>query len=212
VGISLYLGAIGQASCGCFGAVRASPWHAFAVDMTALVLLGMARPDFHILRGLTRRQWRTAMLRGLSAAVVVVALGGGIIGLASLSFGSVDAALARLRGERISIRPSIVDVGAGQPGDTLEAVVEVVNRTDRPVNLLGGTSDCSCVTTRDLPVALEPGEARSVSVQVRLTGNAGFFNRKAFFWTDCEQARRPMFALTGRIEAPARESAVVVEH
>ena len=45
-GVSLHLGMIGQASCGCFGTLKASPWHAFTVDVMALVLLGIVRPDF----------------------------------------------------------------------------------------------------------------------------------------------------------------------
>ena len=47
--VSGYLGLIGQASCGCFGAIQASPWVAFAFDVVALILLGIARPDFKAL-------------------------------------------------------------------------------------------------------------------------------------------------------------------
>jgi hypothetical protein len=57
-GVSLHLGLIGQTSCGCFGSVKASPWHAFAVDVSALIVLGIARPDVCALRGLSRAQWR----------------------------------------------------------------------------------------------------------------------------------------------------------
>lgn len=202
---SFYLGVIGQASCGCFGSVKASPWHAFAVDIIALVLLSLSRPAFRTL--VSRELWWTAALRGFGVAAGALAAYVGIIGLASLAFGSPDAALARLRGERLSIRPQVVDVGTGQPGQSLTAAIEVVNRTDEPLTILGGTSDCSCVTTVDLPVTLAPGEAHQVSVQVRLPGNSGFFNRKAFFWTDCGQARRVLFSLAGRVEPPAREQA-----
>lgn len=45
-GVSFHLGVVGQSSCGCFGSIRSSPWHAFAVDVAALVLLAVARPDF----------------------------------------------------------------------------------------------------------------------------------------------------------------------
>lgn len=37
--ISGYLGWIGQATCNCFGTIHASPWHAFAVDLAALLML-----------------------------------------------------------------------------------------------------------------------------------------------------------------------------
>src|SRR5437764_8430171 len=35
-GISCYLGMIGVASCGCFGAIKASPWYVLGVDLVAL--------------------------------------------------------------------------------------------------------------------------------------------------------------------------------
>jgi hypothetical protein len=44
-GISGYLGWIGQASCDCFGAIQASPWLAFAVDLAALLMLLRVRPS-----------------------------------------------------------------------------------------------------------------------------------------------------------------------
>ena len=52
-GISGYLGWIGVASCGCFGAIHASPWHAFAVDLVPLFLLGVFRPGVSQLSKLT---------------------------------------------------------------------------------------------------------------------------------------------------------------
>jgi hypothetical protein len=152
-----------------------------------------------------------ATLRGIGLVALLAAVSAASIGLASLAFGSTDAALARLRGERVSIQPRLVDVGEGQAGQTLETVVEVVNRMDHPLTILGGSSDCSCVTTKDLPVRLAPGEARQVSVQVRLPGSSGFFNRKAYFWTDCGGTHQIVFGLTGRINSAAETSASAVK-
>lgn len=117
-------------------------------------------------------------------------------------YGSLDAALAHLRGERVSIRPGVVDMGRGAPGQSLEGSVELVNRTWESVRIIGGTSDCSCVATDDLPVILAPGESRLVSLRVALPGSPGLFTRKVFFWTDDVQARTIGFSLTGRIESP----------
>jgi hypothetical protein len=174
-----------------------------------LVLLGIARPAWHTL--FDRAQWGRVARRGFGLAAGAAAAGAGLIGLAALSFGSTDAALAQLRGERISIRPSFLDVGGGQPGQTLETAVEAVNRTDRPVRMIGGSSDCSCVVTADLPLTLGPGEARRVSVQVHLPASSGLFQRKAFFWTDCDEARSVVFGLTGRVDPPGRDPAAVTE-
>ncbi len=199
-GVSLSLGVSGQASCGCFGQIEASPWHAFALDVAALVLLVIARPNFRRMllldRSQVRRGFRHALVLFIGASLVF----GGVVGLVSLTFGSPDAALAHLRGERISICPRTVNVGRVEPHQRIEVSVEVVNRTDRPVRLIGGTSDCSCVTINDLPTTLAPGEARQVSVEVRLPAVHGFFHRKAMFLTDCEQARAVLFDLVGTID------------
>ncbi len=207
--VSGYLGWIGQAVCGCFGSVEASPWHAFAVDVLVLLALAWARPDWRALREhprlALRRACRTA-LAFFAGAVVLLSL---LAGLGVWMFGSIDAALAHIRGERVSVRPNIVDLGRGAPGQSVETTVELVNRTDRPVRIIGGTSDCSCVTTKDLPVSLGPGESRPVSIRVGLPTTLGLFNRQALFWTDDDQARTIVFPLTGRIEPPAQESAGV---
>jgi Methylamine utilisation protein MauE len=197
--VSGYLGWIGVASCGCFGSIKASPWDAFAVDVVALIALVVARPDLGSLREKSQRT--LAHVGGV--AVGAAALFGLLAGTGALIFGSADAALAHLRGERVSVRPAFVDIGSGVPGQTFEATVELVNRTDRPVRIIGGTSDCSCVTTDELPLTLGPGEARGVTVRVKLSSDLGIFNRKAFFWTDHDQARAVLFDLTGRIDPPA---------
>jgi hypothetical protein len=199
-GVSFSLGVSGQASCGCFGQIEASPWHAFAVDIAALALLVVARPDFRGMLSLDRARFLQAVRQAAVSIGGTSLVFGSIIGLASLAFGSPDAALARLRGERISIRPRTVNVGRVEPHQRIEVTVEVVNRTDRPVRLIGGTSDCSCVTINDLPTTLAPGEARQVSVEVRLPATHGFFHRKAMFLTDCEQARAVLFDLVGTID------------
>jgi hypothetical protein len=64
-----------------------------------------------------------------------------LVGVASTLYGSADAALAHLRGERISLYPRLVDVGTGDPGEQREATVEVVNRTDHAIRLIGATKD-----------------------------------------------------------------------
>ncbi len=208
-GVSGYLGWVGQAECGCFGSVKASPWHALAVDVAALAGLALARPAFHPLR----EQPGRALLRGGATVLTFFAgaalLFGLLVGLGIWLFGSLDAALAHVRGERVSVRPGVVDLGSRVPGQSVEATVELGNRTDKPVRIVGGTSDCSCVTTSDLPVTLGPGESRSVSIHVHLPRTPGLFNRQAFFWTDDDQARTIVFPLIGRIEPPAQESAGV---
>jgi len=126
--VSAYQGWIGRASCGCFGRLSVSPWYAFGIDLTVLLALILGRPDLQEAR--QSRRILTSLrpvLFGMGGAILVL---GSLAGLGSLVYGSPDAALAHLRGERISLYPRLVDVGTGDPGERHEAVVEVVNRTE----------------------------------------------------------------------------------
>ncbi len=198
--VSGYLGWIGQANCGCFGVVRASPWHAFAVDVAALVLLALARPDWRAVLDTPRSEF----LR-VPTGFAGVLLGAGLIlaalaGAATLVSGSPAAALARLQGVPVYV-PGYVDFGTGRPGEVLEREVSVTNWTGVPVRLIGGTSDCSCITTEYMPVTVGPGETVAVPVRLRVPGSAaGVFTRRAEFWTDCDRRRTVGFAIGCRVE------------
>jgi hypothetical protein len=139
-GVSAYQGWIGRASCGCFGKLSVSPWYAFGIDLTILLALIVGRPDLGAVR---KQPWLILVsllpaAYGLVGAAVILV---GLAGLASWLFGSPDAALAHIRGERISLYPRLVDVGTGAPGESREAAFEVVNRTDHPIRLIGGAKD-----------------------------------------------------------------------
>jgi hypothetical protein len=195
--VSGYLGWIGQASCGCFGVVQASPWHAFAVDVAALLLLALARPDW-------RAASRADLLRAPTGLGGVL-LGAGLIlaalaGAATWAYGSPAAAFARLQGAPL-YAPGYVDFGTGRPGELLEREVEVTNWTDRPVRLIGGTSDCSCITTANLPLTIAPGETIAVPVRLKVPGSAaGVFTRRAELWTDCDRQRTVGLTVGCRVE------------
>jgi hypothetical protein len=94
---------------------------------------------------------------------------------------------------------SLVDMGEGVPGETRSASVELTNRTDEPIRLIGGTSDCSCTVLADLPVTIPPGESRSITVAMRLPNATGAYNRKAGLRLDDIGFREVRFRLVGRI-------------
>ncbi len=119
--------------------------------------------------------------------------------MAHLSFGSVPAAIAYLRGERISISPRLADLGAAPAGGMREVTVHISNWADVPVRLIGGTADCSCTVLHDLPLEIGPGEARPVTVSVRMAGEPGVFTRSAGFVIDDQGIKRIDFRLTGRV-------------
>ncbi len=116
-------------------------------------------------------------------------------------YGSPEAALARLRGESVVVKPEYVDCGVGKPGDILEAVIEVHNWSDRAVRIYGGTSDCSCVTTKRLPVNIPPGESRTIPVVLKVPRSAaGAFTRFAALFSDYEKQRIIRFRAGCRVQ------------
>lgn len=184
--VSGYLGVIGQASCGCFGTIQASPWAAFGVDVAAVALLLAARPG--------RAAWQsepvrplflqaTKLLGGAAFVLVLLALG------SSFLFGSVSAALAKLRGESLGA-PQYVDFGTAKPGEVREETVPITNWTDRPIRLIGGTSDCSCITTKDMPVTILSNETYELTIRLKVPQSTpGGFTRTVAILTDCDEQR-----------------------
>src|SRR5262249_23136748 len=138
--VSAYLGSRGVASCGCFGTVKASPWHVFAVDLATLMLLALFRPDLRELQNVSRIRLRMVAVTGLGIATLLALSTGSLI----FAFGSLERAVTWVRGEDISVSTAHVDFGEGEPGEPLESAVEIRNWSSRPVRLIGGTSDCSC--------------------------------------------------------------------
>jgi hypothetical protein len=188
-----YFGSIGVMSCRCFGVIAASPWTAFAVDVTALALLAAARPDVGV------RSFRppTAALSVAFAAAAVLFL---LSGIGWWAYGSPRAALARLRGQPLTVDPERMDFGTGAAGDIAEREIEIRNWAHHPVQLTGGTCDGACTATADLPLVIPAGESRSIAVRLRFpTNSQGAFTRLAVLWTDEDQQPTIRLSITGRI-------------
>lgn len=182
-----YLIAVGQADCQCFGVVRTSPWVAFAVDVVIVTGLIAARPkrpgSWSAAAEGTR--WPAASV----SALILLAL------TCWALFGSFGATAAQLRGQRVGADYSHVDFGSGSPDVWLEAPLSVFNRGDRPVRLIGIVSQCSCLTTQDLPLTLAPRgrtELRLI-LTVPRTG-PGYLARRLELLTD--DASQPRIRIT----------------
>jgi len=190
--VSGYLGIIGQASCGCLGVLEASPWAAFALDVSALVLLIVGRPPW---TGWACSQAGLKWVGGFAALLAV------IVGVGIFVFGSSEAAIARLRGESLRVTPAVLGLGSGTPGTLLTTLVTVRNYTSHPVRLIGGTSDCSCITTQNMPVTIEPGDSTTIGVKMKVpSANAGQLTRWVELFTDCPNQRTLRLTVGCRVE------------
>ena len=132
---------------------------------------------------------------GVTVALAAAALVG------SLTFGSLDAAVARLRGEFLAVSPAAVDFGGGKPGELLSTTVKVRNFSDAPVRLIGGTSDCSCIVTQDFPVTVPPRESADITLKMKVPSEStGQMSRTLEVHTDCPNHRTIRLTAGCRVE------------
>lgn len=123
------------------------------------------------------------VLAVVAVVAVLVAVGIGV-------YGSFDQALARVKGETLSVFPRVIRLGTLQPGSQARGSITIVNRGTAVFRVIGGTSDCSCVTTEDLPVSVEPGSSVIVQVTVTLAGGHGEFRRQVWLIVEQDGALR----------------------
>ncbi len=202
-GVSLYLGLMGQSSCGCFGRIRVSPWNAFALDAACLAALGLCRPSFR--RGLGDN---SADSHRLLEALTII---GGVGLILAVCLGSIRLAggshpsdfLARVRGEQISVEPAVTDLGSGERGQKCRFTVRLHNHTDHTVRIVGGTTSCACNVIDDLPVSIPPGGSVPVTIHTGFKGTPGLFQQEfQFYYADGEEQGRVLARFKGQVVSP----------
>lgn len=173
-----YFGWVGVASCGCLGAVHTNPWWMFGADVTAVLLLAVSRPhqdESKPLFSVSTFRWSIGTLLAVFGAVSV----------GSWYAGSISALQDVIRGMPVSVINPHVDFGSGRVGEERTAKVQVRNRTNQVVRIIGSTSDCSCSALDELPTSIPPNE--TVEVAVRLVvpeGSSGRLARRVLLRTD----------------------------
>jgi hypothetical protein len=198
--ISLYLALDGQSSCGCFGRIAVNPWWTFFLDMTAMAGLVAWRPArvSEIVAGTAKL--RGGMSTALGAAVMLVLIAGGF----QLSFDTPAAALAELRGEPITVEPVNSWVGKAVADDQSTLTIQLTNHGNGPVQVFGGSANCACVATDDLPISIPSGQSRPVSVRVFFRGKPGRFHGGFVLFTDNMSQPVVRARFSGRvIESPS---------
>jgi hypothetical protein len=93
-------------------------------------------------------------------------------------------------------------VGEGRRGETREVTVRLVNHAGHTVECIGGTANCACMTTDDLPLTLGPGESRPVRVRMKFRGGKGSFQERFVFYTNERDQGTVVTRLAGRTLDP----------
>jgi hypothetical protein len=194
--VSMLLALEGQSSCGCLGHITVHPWLTFFLDLGAVVLLLFCRPEFTDRPRFRIRAW--SLLKTVAGAVPFISV------IAGTYFASSDknlaSILAQLRGESITVEPAITYVGEGLPGDLRNFTIEITNHAGQSIHCIGGSTSCSCIATKDLPVKLRPGETRPIQVAMRFRGGTGRFQHHFVLYTDDDKQTVVVARFAGRIK------------
>jgi hypothetical protein len=197
-GVSLYLAAKGEPTCGCFGSAVISPWISFAIDAMAVLALALTRPGVPrtadvalIASHNSRRSIALWAIAGLVTALFIrVSREGGL-----------DVVWLGLVGQNISVEPAIADIGAAPAGEATIISVRLQNNSAHVVKVIGGTNNCAANATIGLPVDIPGGESRSVRVKAFYQGDPGPFVREYALYTDDVDNRLILARLSGSIKA-----------
>lgn len=185
-GVSVYLAATGQPSCGCFGRVQVSPWASLALDVACVTGLLLTRPQ-------QASPGYRHLIQPIIWSAVIFAL------ILASSSQTASRQFARLRGEQLLVEAD-VDAGSGVKGETQVVLVRVQNIGNSPVQLLGGTATCACVATDDLPLTIQPGESLQLPVSFKFSGEPGNFKHTFMWYTDAPGQPRVAGTIVGRVE------------
>jgi hypothetical protein len=193
--VSGTLGFIGQADCGCFGVIKASPWVAFSVDVVALLVLAIAKPRW---AGWPVERSSFKLVGSCAAGLLVT------LSVAQYALGGVETVLAKLRGLPFQTSPSVLDFGTGEAGTTIDRQLTVKNYKAVPLRLIGGTSDCSCLATQSLPITIPANSQAEVTIRLRIpAGTPGELARLVELYTDDPSQPKISLRAVCRVEASA---------
>jgi hypothetical protein len=179
--------------------VRISPQLAFGIDVATLGALTLVRPPRYRADLIPRAplHWVAKTALGAAALFFVIA------GVFLLAFDNPAQALARLRGEAITVEPEVRQVGDGIAGQGRAISLEVINHTDTPICVIGGSTSCSCMTAEDLPLTVPAREQRSLAIRVTFKGKPGRFLHRFVFYTDSKKQPVVVVRLAGRVIDPS---------
>jgi hypothetical protein len=167
--VSLSLGLTGQPSCGCFGAIQVHPWWTFALDVLILGMLSWRVPTQTWDEGYRQLP---VLIYHFGATTALVSSG---LLFIVWYFGSWHTALVLLRGEVLSLEPAVIQLPPASAGTTSQMLVRITNHGRIPITLVGGTTNCRCVTTGQMPLTLAAGSEVDMPIQLTYTGEAGRF-------------------------------------
>jgi hypothetical protein len=198
LGVAAYQGWTGQSHCGCLGRVEVHPWTMAVFDAVVLAGLLLAYP-----RAGQRQDYSGPgkLVRRLAVlGLVLVVLLGGMVSATP----SPARTLAWLRGQPLLVQPFVSELGEGRPGEWRAFRLQILNFSDQPVRILGGSKNCGVQATESLPVNIPVGGSAELTVLGRFTGEPGRFQQQFVLYTDSRQQPVIFARFAGRVVEPSQ--------
>jgi hypothetical protein len=180
----------GATECGCLGTVKASPWFMFGVDLASLTILTYSRPSLDSIALKNE-------LRDVVKHLMAPAIAGLVAGLFWLRYGSVDKAIAAIRGQSYSVEPELLDFGKAKASELRVVTVTVSNMSGEPLRIVGGQTDCSFVSIQDLPISVKAHDSSAIPVAIRFPIPAGRFTQRGKLFLGGRDLAAVHFQITG---------------
>lgn len=175
-GLSMYLHSIGQASCGCFGKVEVSPLKTICLDLIIVLLCFVFD-----------KQTGKLFAPNLSKIGVGVGVAYILVLLTVFSLYEPNVVFSKLKGKSLVLQPVNSNVGTAKVGTERAFEVELLNISDKPITIAGGTSVCGCTTIDDLPVTIQPNEKVKLAVKMNFKGSPGVFSKEYNFYSTAQE-------------------------
>ena len=104
------------------------------------------------------------------------------VSICVLWYGSADRLWSAIRRQPLLMCIS-QDLGSYQIGSTIYANIEITNRSQSSVHILGGRFGCSCISTNSLPAVIRPRQHFEIPIEIN-ADSVGFKKYPVTLYTD----------------------------
>lgn len=87
-------------------------------------------------------------------------------------------------GPQVAVERLAVNLGRVPTGQKRSGTFTIGNTSDKPLNVLRAVSDCDCLSFPGLPMQLQPGAMRDLTVDFAAPKNSGQYSHKIVLQTD----------------------------
>lgn len=169
-GVSAHLWRAAEPECGCLGPVRAPPLAMLVVDIIAIALLVVFRPPSAVaIRGLANGNHRWLLCVGILGSIPVV----GLTATSYAVLGQPLGLIGYLRGARVWPSPRHPHLSECVPGALQEVRIDLVNRGENEVAILGAASSYPSLSLVGVPLAIPASHRQSVTLRFQAPRGIG---------------------------------------